>query len=80
MAILTSPTNVRKESNINIATNNSFSDVSNMDKKEKHIRKQCAYELASALLKMTWQHNEILEDKTRHEHERHSPHSGAQPD
>jgi hypothetical protein len=55
------------------ATTNSFSEVSNIGKKGKHaIKKQSNSDVASGLLKMAEQCNEILKDKTRLESERHS--------
>ena len=62
-----------KESNNPSATTTSFSEVSNIGKKGNHaIKKQSNSDVASALLKMAEQHNEILEDKTRLESERRS--------
>jgi hypothetical protein len=62
-----------KESNNPSATTTSFSEVSNIGKKEKHaIKKWSNSDVASALLKMAEQHNEILKDKTRLESKRHS--------
>ena len=55
------------------AATTSFSEVSNISKKGKHaIKKQSYSDVASALLKMAEQRNEILKDKTMLESERHS--------
>ena len=73
LAISTLPANVMKESSNPRATTTSFSEVSNIGKKGKHaIKKQSNSDVASAILKMIEQHNEILEDKTRLESERYS--------
>ena len=73
LAILTLPANVMKESNNPSTTTTSFSEVSNIGKKGKHaIKKWSNRDVASALLKMAEQCNEILKDKTRLETERHS--------
>ena len=61
LAIPTLPANVMKESNNPSATITSFSEVSNMGKKGKHaIKKQRNSDVASALLKIAEQQNEIL--------------------
>ena len=73
LAIPALPANVMKESSNPRATTTSFSEVSNIGKKGKHaIKKQSNSDVASAILKMIEQHNEILEDKTRLESERYS--------
>ena len=72
LAIPTLPANVMKESNTTTTSKTSFSDDGNVGKKNKHIKKQSNSEVASALLKMAEQQNEILKDKTRLEVERHS--------
>ena len=73
LAIPTLPANVMKESNNPSSTTTSFSEVSNIGKKGKHaIKKQSNSDVASALLKMAEQRNEILKDKTRLKSEWHS--------
>ena len=62
-----------KESSNPSATTTSFSEVTNKGKKGKYaIKKQSNSDVASALLKMAEQHNEIIKDKTRLESEKHS--------
>ena len=62
-----------KESNNPSASTTSLSEVGNVGKKGKHvIKKQSKSDVASALLKMVEQCNEILKDTTRLESERHS--------
>ena len=73
LAFHTLPVNVMKESSNPSATTTSFSEVTNKGKKGKYaIKKQSNSDVASALLKMAEQHNEIIKDKTRLESEKHS--------
>ena len=73
LAIPTLPANNMKESSNPSATTTSFSEVTNKGKKGKYaIKKQSNSDVASALLKMAEQCNEILKDKTRLESDKHS--------
>jgi hypothetical protein len=73
LAIPKLPANVMKESNNSSATTTSLSEVGNIGKKGKYaIKKQSNSDVASALLKMAGQHNEILKDKTKLESDRQS--------
>ena len=73
LAIRTLPANAMKESHNSSATTTSLSEVGKIGKKGKHaIKKESNSDVASALLKMTEQYNEMLKNKTRLESERHS--------
>ena len=61
-----------KVSNTTSISNSSLSDVGNIGKKDKHIKKQSNSDIVSVLLKMAEQHIEILNFKTRLESEKQS--------